>query len=190
MINIINCPHCGKELQANPEWGGMETSCPFCKQSFTIPKQTITQQFVSPSPNACYGGTASLWTYFVSCLTTKYCRFSGRASRKEFWGYYLFSNIFLFGIIVLAAILGLSDLMAGEATPQAIIGLLIYFGVVLFSFLPSLGVLIRRLHDTGHSGWFFFLGMIPYIGGIILFIFEVLPSQQAPNQYGDAPDQY
>ena len=53
--------------------------------------------------------------------------------------------------------------------------------------LPNLAVLVRRLHDAGHSGWWVLIGILPLIGFIVLLIFTLTPSQ-GPNKWGEAPD--
>lgn len=53
--------------------------------------------------------------------------------------------------------------------------------------IPSLALQVRRLHDTNHSGWWLFIGLVPLIGGIILFIFDVLPGDPDLNCYGPIP---
>lgn len=58
-------------------------------------------------------------------------------------------------------------------------------GLVLF--LPSLGVMMRRLHDTGRSGWWWLIGCIPVVGTIVLLVFLLQPSQPYDNQYGPEP---
>lgn len=59
--------------------------------------------------------------------------------------------------------------------------------LVLAAFLPNLAVTVRRLHDTGRSGWWIFLGMIPLIGSIVLIVFYASDSQRGANQYGKSP---
>jgi uncharacterized membrane protein YhaH (DUF805 family) len=54
-------------------------------------------------------------------------------------------------------------------------------------FIPGLAVTVRRLHDTGRSGWWVLVGLIPVIGFIILLVFMVLDSQPASNQWGPNP---
>lgn len=71
-------------------------------------------------------------------------------------------------------------------------GIMGIFGLLIFSYaiairVPSLAMSVRRLHDTGRSGWFLLLNLIPYIGGIIIFVFSVLDSQPGTNQYGPNP---
>ena len=102
-----------------------------------------------------------------------YVNFQGRARRKEYWMFLLFNFIFS---VIIGFIEGLLDL------PQVLSGL--YFLAIL---LPSLAVCIRRLHDTGRSGWWLFIGLIPLVGGIILLVFYCTDSNQGENQYGPNP---
>ena len=53
--------------------------------------------------------------------------------------------------------------------------------------LPNLAVTIRRLHDTGKSGWFIFIGLIPVIGSIWLLVLMFTNSQPGENSYGPNP---
>ena len=109
----------------------------------------------------------------------KYAVFSGRARRKEYWMFFLFN-------LIITAVLALIDSLTGTFSSQAGLGLLsgLYSLAVL---IPSIAVTVRRLHDTGRSGWWILLGLIPIIGGIILLIFMVLDSQPGENQYGPDP---
>lgn len=58
---------------------------------------------------------------------------------------------------------------------------------VLLLFLPSLGVAVRRLHDLGKSGWWFLIGLVPLIGGIVLLVWFCTEGEEASNQYGPNP---
>jgi len=60
----------------------------------------------------------------------------------------------------------------------------LFTAVILVLYIPILSQTIRRLHDAGYSGWFIALGLIPYLGGIILFVLCVLPTQPHPNKSG------
>ena len=109
----------------------------------------------------------------------KYAEFSGRARRREYWLFVLFNIIIAFALGVVDAMLGLLDMEVG-------IGLLsgLYLLAVL---LPSIAVGVRRLHDTGRSGWWFFLNVIPIIGPLVFLVFMVLDSEAGTNQYGPNP---
>ncbi|MEU2431565.1 DUF805 domain-containing protein [Streptomyces sp. NPDC007861] len=103
----------------------------------------------------------------------KYAVFSGRARRQEFWMYALFHAI---AIVVLAVV----DFAVGTFP-------LIYGLYGLATFLPSLGVTIRRLHDTDRSGWFIFIGAIPLVGFIILLVFLAGEGKPEENKHGANP---
>ncbi|MET9377426.1 DUF805 domain-containing protein [Streptomyces sp. NPDC002992] len=53
--------------------------------------------------------------------------------------------------------------------------------------VPSLAVIVRRLHDTGRSGWWYFISFVPIVGGVILFVFTVLEGEAHDNAYGPSP---
>ena len=109
--------------------------------------------------------------YFTDALK-KYTDFDGRATRTQFWMFVLFYVIFYVVLEVVAQLIGI-----GSVLPDFyILGLLI----------PSLSIAARRLHDTGRSGWWQLLGLIPLIGFIVLLYFYVTGSQ-GDNQYGPGP---
>jgi uncharacterized membrane protein YhaH (DUF805 family) len=108
----------------------------------------------------------------------QYAVFTGRARRKEYWMFVLFNII---AVLVLAWVDGLT----GTLNPMTGYGLLsgLYSLAVL---LPAIGVSIRRLHDTGRSGWWLLLAFIPLVN-LILLVFMVFDSQPGDNQYGPNP---
>ena len=116
----------------------------------------------------------------VSSVFSKYATFSGRARRSEYWWWYVFVAV----VGVVAAVIDqVAGLNFGDATVaggwvSGIAGLLL--------FLPTFAVFVRRLHDTGHSGWWLLIGFIPLVGAIVLLIFTLLDSK-ADNQYGPSP---
>ena len=109
----------------------------------------------------------------------KYAVFDGRARRTEYWMFFLLS-------LVISVVLILIDRLIGTFTYQAGFGLLqgLYSLAVL---IPGLAVTVRRLHDTGRSGWWILIALIPFIGGLVLLVFMVLDSQPGENQYGPNP---
>lgn len=58
--------------------------------------------------------------------------------------------------------------------------------LMLATVVPSLAVTVRRLHDTGRSGWWWFIGLVPFVGGIVLLVLTLLDSTP-DNQYGPNP---
>ncbi len=127
-----------------------------------------------------------LWSYFRRGLTEKYATFSGRARRKEYWGYFLFWTIALFAICFIGLIadgtVGNLDRSDGPRLTMAACGLF-----VLATFLPGLAITVRRIHDLGLSGWFYLLVFIPYIGALIVFVFTLVPGQRQENKWGPVP---
>ncbi|WP_406342744.1 DUF805 domain-containing protein [Streptomyces sp. NBC_01578] len=103
----------------------------------------------------------------------KYAVFSGRARRQEYWMYVLFNAIAAIIALVLDAALGTLPIITA-----------IYYVAVL---LPSLGVFVRRLHDTGRSGWWVLFGAVPLVGGITLLVFACLEGERTQNAYGPDP---
>ncbi len=113
---------------------------------------------------------------FITCFK-KYAVFKGRARRREYWMFYLFS-------IISAIIITVLDLFIGIKVGEYGI-LTIIFGLILF--IPTLSVAVRRLHDVDKSGWMMFISLIPIIGGIWLLILFVTSGTIGDNKYGSDP---
>lgn len=111
---------------------------------------------------------------FKDCLD-----FQGRASQSEFWFFFLFNILFSISAKLLDSILDL-EIQTFRYGPIY----QIYTLIVLF---PGIAVTVRRLHDTGRSGWFIFIVLIPFIG--IIWLIYVLAGESHPgmNQYGEKP---
>ncbi|MEZ6137194.1 MAG: DUF805 domain-containing protein [Pirellulaceae bacterium] len=105
----------------------------------------------------------------------KYATFSGRARRREYWMFTLVNIVFAvltFGIdIALLATVGIG-------------GLNLLYSVALL--LPAVAVSVRRLHDTGRSGWWILIAFVP-VAGIVLLVFLCQDSQAGSNHYGPNP---
>ena len=116
----------------------------------------------------------------------KYADFNGRARRKEYWMFALFVFVIYIGLAIAGGLL-----MAVVAkTTHGAAGLVFLAPAYLFilaMLIPSLSVAVRRLHDTGKSGWFLLIGLIPFIGSIILLVFYCMDSQPGPNEFGPNP---
>lgn len=129
----------------------------------------------------------------------RYADFSGRSRRKEYWMWFLFNFIVvmvLYGIIFAAAapaIMAAQEASATGADPSvaaagatagmgvAGVILLIYF---LATLVPNLAVTVRRFHDQDKSGWMVLLGLIPFLGGLILLVFMLLEGTRGDNRFG------
>lgn len=120
----------------------------------------------------------------VSRFWKKYATFSGRASRSEYWWWYLVSVIVNNVFNVLAFALGGYGLqMDGRyATPGAGASVVfVLWGIwALATIIPGLALLIRRLHDTDRSGFWVLISLVPIVGSIIVLVFTVL----GPNPTG------
>jgi uncharacterized membrane protein YhaH (DUF805 family) len=106
-------------------------------------------------------------------VVQKYAVFQGRARRKEFWMFYLFLMIFMTAVMILDLIIGSYPVI------------MILFTLALF--VPYLAVTVRRLHDIGKSGAWFFISLIPTIGAIWLLILLATEGTRGDNQYGPDP---
>ncbi|MGD1065460.1 MAG: DUF805 domain-containing protein [Vulcanimicrobiaceae bacterium] len=105
----------------------------------------------------------------------KYTVFQGRSGRAEFWWFTLMNVIVAF---VLLMAFGAISRNLGSAIVT------IYELLIL---LPTLGLAIRRLHDINKSGWWIFISFVPFVGGLILLIFYILPGTPGENQFGPSP---
>jgi uncharacterized membrane protein YhaH (DUF805 family) len=117
----------------------------------------------------------------------KYADFSGRARRAEYWMFALFNVLISLGIMALAVA---AILLMGRTNGNGGAVFLIVAPFWLYSLamiIPSLAVSVRRLHDTGRSGWFLLLHFIPFVGPIIVLVFNCSDSQPGPNLYGPNP---
>lgn len=122
----------------------------------------------------------------VCSVYSNYATFRGRATRSEYWYFVLFCVLVAFVAVFIGVAIGLGTGGYGEGTVGAGVCALLMIVFYIVSFLPSLALSVRRLHDIGKSGWYILIGFIPYIGGIVMFIFALMKS--APdNRYGPNP---
>lgn len=124
----------------------------------------------------------------------RYAKFSGRARPKEYWMYALFLLIAMLALSIIEAGLGIGSSsdwayrngwnMGAGASHEGgpLIGLF-----ALGTFIPSLAVGVRRLHDTDRSGWWLLLAFIPIIGAVWLLVLMVLGGTHGQNRFGADP---
>ena len=105
-------------------------------------------------------------------LQQKYADFNGRAPRSEYWWWVLGYAIAYIAAAIIGSILGR-------------IGMFLPLLVVLAVIIPTIAVGIRRLHDIDKSGWWLLLGLVPFVGGLILIYFFVQKGTTGPNQFGE-----
>ena len=113
--------------------------------------------------------------YWKKVVLENYANFSGRARRAEYWWAYLIN------IAIAVVLFLLGTVILGDA------GVFLPIVFVLGVFIPMLSSLVRRLHDTGKSGWYYFVSLIPLVGGIILLVFLATDGERGANQYGPSP---
>jgi uncharacterized membrane protein YhaH (DUF805 family) len=121
----------------------------------------------------------------VGRVLSNYATFSGRASRAEYWWWFLSLLLFMLvvGLVDAFVIAPLLGFQVGDETAGQPLSLLASLAVLL----PNLAVGVRRLHDSGKSGWWLLIGLIPLIGFLVLIYFFVQPSDNGPNAFGDEP---
>jgi uncharacterized membrane protein YhaH (DUF805 family) len=116
--------------------------------------------------------------WYLSVLK-KYAVFSGRARRKEYWMFVLFTIIFAILAMIVDKLIGTTI----KGLPYGAIYIIYSLAVLL----PCLAVGVRRLHDTGRSGWFLFINLIPFVGFIWLLVLMCLDGTPGENKYGANP---
>ncbi|HEX5710855.1 MAG TPA: DUF805 domain-containing protein [Sulfuricurvum sp.] len=156
------CPSCGKEISEGAQF------CPHCG--------------VALSHNNGHSHTASgqgavplemnLINAAKSVILEHYIDFNGRASKAEYWWFFLFNFLVGIAAMVIDKILSTDELFNALVT--------------LALFLPGLAVFVRRMHDTGRSGWWILLSLT-IIGIIPLIIWLVQDGDKNMNQYGSVP---
>jgi uncharacterized membrane protein YhaH (DUF805 family) len=119
----------------------------------------------------------------------KYATFTGRASRSEYWWWTLFTFVIYLVLGLVTFAVGMATSRDGGRTPGLLaMPLLILFTVFFLGILlPTLAVTVRRLHDGGYSGLVALLFLLPYLGGLIIMIFALLPSSPAGAKYDPIP---
>ena len=126
---------------------------------------------------------ASLGAAF-SRFWRKYATFSGRASRSEFWWWYLIDIIVVVVFYIIGTVAGGITTVNADGQAGLGPGYFVYISLTgiwgLATIIPTLAITWRRLHDTDRSGGFYFLGLIPLVGSIIVLVFLLL----GPNPAG------
>lgn len=126
----------------------------------------------------------------------KYITLRGRARRKEFWIYTLIDRLIqliFMGIIVAFISLTPPDTPTRNGNLDNIsafgvmVSMVLFFIYLLATMLPTLAVTVRRLHDTDRSGWWIFIGLVPYVGIFILLVLLGLEGTKGNNRFGTDP---
>jgi uncharacterized membrane protein YhaH (DUF805 family) len=110
----------------------------------------------------------------VKLSLAHYATFSGRSRRSEYW-YFTLAQVIAIAISYIAMLV------------LPALGIILYLLVILGTFIPHLALSIRRLHDTDRSGWWYLLGFVPFVGGIILLVWFCTDGTSAANTFGENP---
>lgn len=128
--------------------------------------------------------------WYIAVLK-KYVVFEGRASRSEYWFFVLFNIIVSSVLLAIDVAIGMgtaeTSVSADAGASFSVNGGILSLVYALAVILPGLGVTIRRLHDTDHSGWWVFINFIPIVGPIIFLVFLVKDSNEGNNRFGSNP---
>ena len=116
-----------------------------------------------------------------SVLVDKYASISGRANRTEFWVWQLFN-------LVLNIVLGVLSLALSSIGEGAVyVGGVLSVIVALALIIPNICVAVRRLHDTGRGGGWWFIIFVPLVGAIWFLVLMLLPGESQSNRFGEVP---
>ena len=108
----------------------------------------------------------------------KYAQIAGRSRRAEYWMFVLVNALVSIGLLFATG--------SFRDEPSAL-GSIVYLGYTLATIVPGFTVTVRRLHDTGRSGWWFLIGLVPLVGAIVLLVFLVQDGQPDDNEFGANP---
>lgn len=116
-------------------------------------------------------------------------RFSGRATRPEYWWFFLFEVIAITAILTLDIWMFINTSITNGSTVADTIAevspfdfLIVYYFIL--TFFPRMAVTIRRMHDVGLSGLFYLFYFLPIVGGLVVFVLTLLPSEGDDNIHG------
>ncbi len=118
--------------------------------------------------------------YYLDVLSDKYSDFNGRARRKEYWMWTLSVTIIFIFAMIMDNLLGLNFELMGQDLGYG----WIYLIAGIAHLIPGLAVVVRRLHDVGKSGWFYFIVLIPIIGIFWLLILLCSNGEKEDNKWG------
>ena len=162
----------------------------------SYPQYSPPQTPQQTQPQTLQSGEPPLWAPYygapfpaaVKRFFAKYSTFSGRASRSEYWWWALVSCVVYMVIGFLTLVLGASGSTVGSdgtrvPGPGATIMLVLILVWYVAVLVPSLALTVRRLHDINFSGWMLLLGLVPFVGPIILLVFTVLESKPEGHRF-------
>lgn len=123
--------------------------------------------------------------WYLEVIKNNYANFSGRARRKEYWMFIVVNTIIL--AVLYGIMFSSIDSYTGEMSGTGFAALIIIGIYSLATIIPNIAVTVRRFHDQDRSGWMVLLSFIPFVGGLILFIFMCLGGTRGENRFGLDP---
>lgn len=102
-----------------------------------------------------------------------YAVFTGRSTRADFWIFTFFNTLIWITLLFLPS----------TYEPIVEIGTWVFMLYCIVIIIPTISICVRRLHDIGKSGWWYWVSIIPYIGGVILLVFMLIKSDVGLNKY-------
>ena len=118
--------------------------------------------------------------YWMLLPLKRYADFKGRSRRKEYW-------MFLLGVFIVSFVLALIQTVLGLNSEGGFASDPLFLILLVAIIVPSLAVQVRRFHDQDKSGWFILLGLIPFVGSLIVLVFMCLEGTRGENRFGPDP---
>jgi len=195
----VACPECQQNYQVGEDKAGRRFRCKKCEGMIDVPlgeddfgfPESLPARPVQrkPSRSTKSQRTGEAVTSFgPNSYFATFKRFGntdGRANRTEYWNFFLF-NV-LFQILILSPLAFVDGQNPGGTSPLIIVCLLTMLIFVLATLAPGLAVTVRRLHDSDRSGWWILTALIPYVGGLIMLFFTLVPGTAGSNRFGAQP---
>lgn len=124
---------------------------------------------------------------YIKCLG-KYSTFSGRSTRREFWGYTIVNALIFIVLIYLQSnlIIGASSNISTVRTLRSIIDYIIILYAII-TICPSFAVMCRRWHDLGRTGKWLWLNLVLGVGTVVSLLFFLGKGDEGTNEYGRDP---
>ncbi|MDI1254652.1 MAG: DUF805 domain-containing protein [Flavobacterium sp.] len=121
--------------------------------------------------------------WYKKVVFENFANFDGRARRSEFWYFILAFYIF----VALLILVGVALTAATQSAGVGMVFFILYILYALLNVIPNIAVIVRRLHDVGKSGWYYFIILIPIIGSIWMLILLCTEGDSGQNEYGPDP---
>ena len=126
--------------------------------------------------------------WYLKVMRDNYANFKGRARRKEYWMYTLIFTVLLIALMtIMFSVLSFSDETGIESGPGVYLTVILVIVFLFAHFIPTIALTVRRLHDTGKSGWWYLIVLVPYLGNFVIFIFTLIDGDREDNKYGSNP---